>query len=233
MYMHKISEPSILYFGTPVVLITTTNSDGTYNIAPISSIFWLGWRAIIGISNFSNTTENLRRTGECVLNLPSIHQAAAVNHLALTTGSFPVPPGKAQKGYTYEADKFNRAQLTPVPSETVNPPRVAECPVQMEAVMEQWHGIADEDDQQRGRIVTMELRIQRVYLDEFILMEGNSNRVDPNKWRPLIMSFQQFYGLGEQVHNSTLSSISEDLYRSPDVDRAKTSVKAKNPLLKV
>ena len=233
MYMHKISEPSILYFGTPVVLITTTNSDGTYNIAPISSIFWLGWRAIIGISNFSKTTENLRRTGECVLNLPSIHQAAAVNHLALTTGSFPVPPGKAQKGYTYEADKFNRAQLTPVPSETVNPPRVAECPVQMEAVMEQWHGIADEDDQQRGRIVTMELRIQRIYLDEFILMEGNSNRVDPNKWRPLIMSFQQFYGLGEQVHSSTLSSIPEDLYRSPDIDRAKSSLKVINPLLKV
>jgi outer membrane protein insertion porin family len=33
--------------------------------------------------------------------------------------------------------------------------------------------------------------------------------------------FQQFYGLGEQIHDSTLSSIAEDLYRSPDVDRAK------------
>ncbi|SHE65676.1 hypothetical protein SAMN04488522_101831 [Pedobacter caeni] len=39
------------------------------------------------------------------------------------------------------------------------------------------------------------------------------------------MSFQQFYGLGEQVHVSTLSSISEDLYRSPDVERAKKSQK--------
>ncbi len=80
--MHHLSEPSILYFGTPVVLITTTNSDGTNNIAPISSIFWLGWRAIIGISTFSKTTDNIRRTGECVLNLPSIHQTAAVNRLA-------------------------------------------------------------------------------------------------------------------------------------------------------
>lgn len=219
--MHQSSEPSILYFGTPVVLVTTTNSDGTFNIAPISSIFWLGWRAIIGISNFSKTTENIRRTGECVLNLPSVHQAAAVNRLALTTGTFPVPAGKAQKGYTYEKEKFELAQLTPVPSETISPPRVAECPVQMEAVMEDLHGIARDDEKQQGRLVTIELRIQRVYLDEMIRMDGNPDRVDPDKWRPLIMSFQKFYGLGEQVHTSTLSSISEDLYRSPDVDRAK------------
>ena len=224
--MHHLSEPSILYFGTPVVLITTTNIDGTYNIAPISSIFWLGWRAIIGISAFSKTTENIRRTGECVLNLPSVQQAAAVNRLALTTSSFPVPAGKAQKGYVYAADKFTLAQLTPLPSATVNPARVAECPVQMEAVVESLHGIAEEDDQQRGRLVSIELRVQRVYLDESIVMKGNPNRVDPDKWRPLIMSFQQFYGLGQQVYPSTLSSVSEDLYRSPDVERAKLIIRS-------
>src|SRR2546423_12744688 len=47
----------------------------------------------------SRTTLNLRRTGECVLNLPSVRQAAAVNRLALTTGRNPVPPTKAQRGY--------------------------------------------------------------------------------------------------------------------------------------
>lgn len=231
--MHLLSEPSILYFGTPVVLITTTNPDGTNNLAPISSIFWLGWRAIIGISAFSKTTENIQRTGECVLNLPSVHQAAEVNRLALTTGTFPVPAGKAQKGYTYETDKFDLAQLTPVQSETVKLPRVAECPVQMEAVMENFHGLAEDDEQQRGRLITIELRVQRVYLDELILMEKNPNRVDPNKWKPLIMSFQQFYGLGEQVHVSKLSTIPEDLYRSPDVERAKKTTKVIKPLSEV
>lgn len=87
------------------------------------------------------------------------------------------------------ADKFKRAQFTPTPSETVNPPSVAECPVQMEAVVEALHRVAEDDEQQRGRIVTIELRIQHVCLDESILMEGNSKRVDPDKWRPLIMSF--------------------------------------------
>ena len=63
--MHKRSEPEILYFGTPVVLISTCNEDGTYNIAPISSVFWLGWRCVIGISAFSKTTENIKRNGYC------------------------------------------------------------------------------------------------------------------------------------------------------------------------
>ena len=37
-------EPSILYMGTPVILNSTENPDGTFNLAPISSVFWLGWR---------------------------------------------------------------------------------------------------------------------------------------------------------------------------------------------
>ena len=40
--MHVTSEPGILYFGTPVVLISSVNEDGTYNLAPMSSAFWLG-----------------------------------------------------------------------------------------------------------------------------------------------------------------------------------------------
>ena len=42
--MHVMSEPNILYFGTPVVVLSTVNEDGSYNLAPMSSVFWLGWR---------------------------------------------------------------------------------------------------------------------------------------------------------------------------------------------
>lgn len=52
--MHIKSYPSILYFGTPVVLISTKNPNGTDNLAPISSIFWLGWRCIIGLGASSH-----------------------------------------------------------------------------------------------------------------------------------------------------------------------------------
>lgn len=220
--MHVTAEPAILYFGTPVVLISTTNEDGSFNLAPMSSAFWLGWRCVIGLSGVSKTTQNLIRTRECVLNLPSDAQAEMVDRLALTTGSDPVPQGKLARGYRYEKEKFGLSGFDPVPSLTVAAPRARQCPVQMEAVVEAVHSLAAQDDVLRGRTVSFELRIQRVHLDPSILMDGQANRVDPDKWRPLIMSFQKFYGLAPaQAHGSTLASVPEALYRSPDVDRAR------------
>jgi hypothetical protein len=52
-------------------------------------------------------------------------------------------------------------------------------------------------------------------------MAGTVDRIDPDAWRPLIMSFQKFYGLGAQVHPSTLASIPEHLYRGKDLERAR------------
>jgi len=219
--MHLKSEPEILYFGTPVVLISTCNEDGSFNVAPISSIFWLGWRCIIGISAASKTTQNIIRNKSCTLNLPSVHEAGAVNRLALTTGSNPVPNGKKMKGYRHVKDKFGIANLTNTPSETITAPRINECPVQMEAKLQTIHPIAEDDENQNGKILTMEFRILRVYLDQTIIMKGSNNRVNPDKWKPLIMSFQKFYGLGDQVHSSKLSTIPEVLYHSPDMDKAR------------
>jgi len=100
--MHVTSEPAILYLGTPVVLISTTNADGSYNLTPMSSAFWLGWRCMLGLAAESKTTENMKGTGECVLNLPSVDLVAAVDRLARTTGSNPVPARKIQRGYRFE-----------------------------------------------------------------------------------------------------------------------------------
>ncbi len=219
--MHIKSEPAILYFGTPVVLISTVNEDGSFNLAPMSSVFWLGWRCMLGLGTASQTVQNIKRTGECVLNLPSVDQVSAVNLLARTTGRDPIPAGKLKKGYRYEREKFDLAGLTPIGSETVAAPRVKECPVHMEAKLVATHLVGNDEPMQAGNIVSFEMRIQRVYLDADILLEGHTNRVDPDKWRPLIMSFQQFYGLGEQVHPSTLAQIPESLYYSADIDRAK------------
>ncbi|MFC4118247.1 flavin reductase family protein [Nonomuraea zeae] len=208
-------EPNILYFGTPVVLISTSNEDGTANLAPMSSAFWLGWRAVLGLGARAKTSQNLLRTRECVLNLPSHDLADAVDRLALTTGSDPVPDRKHERGYRFVADKFGRAGLSAVPSETVTPPRVGECPVSMEAVVEAVHPIGD------GGVLSFEVRVQRVYVHDEIRMEGTSDRIDPDAWRPLIMSFQKLYGLGPQVHPSRLASIPERWYRSEDLERAR------------
>lgn len=216
------SEPAILYFGTPVALLSSTNVDGSANLAPMSSIFWLGWRAMLGLASGSQTAQNLLRHPEIVINLPSADMADNVDRLALTTGANPMPAYKEARGYRYEADKFSLARLSPATSHVVAPPRVREAPVQLEARVEAWHPLANEDDAMRGKILVFETRIVRVHLDEAILIDGEPNRVDPDKWRPLIMSFQKLYGLGPQVRPSTLASIPEHVYRSADVDKARS-----------
>ncbi len=221
--MHQIANPSILYFGTPVVLISTVNEDGTFNLAPISSAFWLGYRCMIGIAASSKTTENLLRNRECVLNLPSVDQADAVDRLALTTGSNPVPPGKLSRGYRFEPDKFELAGFTPEEADLVGAPVVRECPVQLEAAFVSMHPLAAETGIQNIRTLALELRILRVHLDSHILKDDGRDHVDPNKWRPLIMSFQEFYGLGPRIRPSALAEIPERLYRNTDTEMAYNS----------
>ena len=209
-------EPAILYFGTPVVLIGTTNEDGSFNLAPMSSARWVGWRCMLGLARNSKTTENMIRTGECVLNLPSAALVGAVDRLARTTGSDPVPQGKVWRGYRHEKDKFALSGLTAQVGETVAAPRALECPVQIEAKLAHVHEMAQEDAVWRGNIVAIEVRVTRVHAHSGVMMDGEPNRIDPDKWRPLIMSFQQFYGLTpEKLQRSELGQIPESKYRPP------------------
>ncbi|KQV75988.1 flavin reductase [Aeromicrobium sp. Root344] len=203
---HTVIDPAILYFGTPVVLLTSVNPDGSSNIMPMSSAFWLGHTGVLGIGARSQTAANLRRNLGCVLNLPSVDLATEVDRLALTTGRQDVPAAKAERGYRYEPDKFGRAGLTPLPSETVRAQRIAECPVNLEAHVVDLGPIGE-------GTVMFEVQVERVHVHDTIRMPGTDHRIDPDRWRPLIMSFQQFYGLGERVHPSRLASIDEELYR--------------------
>jgi flavin reductase (DIM6/NTAB) family NADH-FMN oxidoreductase RutF len=214
--IHRVAEPAILYFGTPVVLIGTSNEDGSPNLSPMSSAWWLGDRCMLGLDLSSKTPANMQRTGECVLNLPSSDMVAAVDKLARTTGSNPVPQLKLRRGYRFEPDKFGLAGLTMLAGETVAAPRVAECPVQLEAKVEGLHQMAQSNPIVRGHLAAIEVKITRIHLDERILMAGDENRIDPDKWRPLIMSFQQFYGLTPgKLQRSELGQIPEAMYRLP------------------
>jgi flavin reductase (DIM6/NTAB) family NADH-FMN oxidoreductase RutF len=199
--MHKTIEPTILYFGTPVALISTLNPDGSPNLAPMSSAWWLGWSCMLGLGQMGQTSDNLIRTRECVINLPSVDQVTHVDRLALTTGKNPVPEKKRQWGYRYEPDKFGTAGLTPVTSDTVAPPRVKDCPVQMEGVVHDFRSFG-----KNVRANAFEVHIVKLHVDEGLLM-GDPARphIDPVRWRPLIMSFSRFFGLGDEVHPSRLA----------------------------
>ena len=211
--MHHPIEPAILYFGTPVVLVSTRNADGSANLAPMSSAWWLGWNCVLGFGARSQTPQNLLRTGECVLNLPSVDLVSAVDRLAKTTGSDPVPPHKMAMGYRHERDKFACAGLTPDAALDVSPPRVRECPIQLEARLAGVHPLAAHIAADAGKLVAIEVTIVRVHVHDDVRLAGHPNRVDPDRWRPLMMSFQQFHGLGPRVHPSRLAEIDEEIYR--------------------
>lgn len=198
--MHKTIDPTILYFGTPVALISTLNPDGSPNLAPMSSAWWLGWSCMLGLGQMGQTSDNLIRTRECVINLPSEDLVTCVDRLALTTAKNPVPDKKRQWGYRHEPDKFSIAGFTAMQSDTVGPPRVGECPVQMEGIVHDFRPF--------GKNVSanvFEVHIVKLHVDEELLTGDDRPHIDPVRWRPLIMSFCRFFGLGGEVHPSRLA----------------------------
>ena len=75
---HLSVEPAILYLGTPVVLVSSLNENGSPNLAPMSSAFWLGWRCMLGFEAVSKTPNNIIRT------VGRIAQEAGVKTLVLS-----------------------------------------------------------------------------------------------------------------------------------------------------
>ena len=194
-------EPKILYFGTPVALISSLNDDGTTNLAPMSSFWALGWTLMLGLLDETKTAENFARHPECVINLPSEDLVTHVDRLALTTAKNPVPDRKREWGYRHESDKFGLAGFTPVKSEAVAPPRVGECAVQMEGIVHDFRPFG-----KNVRANAFEVHIVKLHVDEKLLVGAQSRpHIDPVSWRPLIMSFCRFFGLGGEVHPSRLA----------------------------
>ncbi|OGM50090.1 hypothetical protein ABOM_001255 [Aspergillus bombycis] len=199
-------SPPIFYWGTPVVLITTENEDGTSNIAPMSSAWWLGNRCMLGLGAISQTTINLIRTKQCVLNLASDNMAAAVNALARTTGSKEVSTATEGNGYLY----FKRMNGYKY----------------MEAELKRVYEMM-QDAEMKG-FIALEVQVLRTHVHENIRMAGHANRIDPDKWHPLIMSFQELYGLSrKKTSPSILAKINEEGYRpfSNPVDEEVTTEK--------
>jgi flavin reductase (DIM6/NTAB) family NADH-FMN oxidoreductase RutF len=193
-------EPKILYFGTPVALISSLDEDGTTNLAPMSSFWALGWTIVLGILDDTKTRENLSRHAECVVNLPSPEMWEQVESLAPLTGKDPVPEEKA-KQFHFVKDKFSPAALSTVASEVVKPLRAAECPVQREARVTKLHPLSGEKLTALGGGVAAEVEVLRVHVREDFIQQGNY--IDPAKWSPLIYNFRHYFRLADQELGKT------------------------------
>jgi flavin reductase (DIM6/NTAB) family NADH-FMN oxidoreductase RutF len=155
----------------PVALVSTMDKQGVANLAPFS--FFCGVGSVpptvlfcpalrpgvsTGTAEPKDTLRNVEETGEFVINVVSEAIAAAAN-----ASSAEAPP---------QVDEFVLSGLTPIASEAVRPPRVAESPAQMECKLLQiiYTGHAPGS----GVIVLGE--VVRFHLREDLV---NNFRVDP------------------------------------------------------
>lgn len=119
----------------PIALVSTIDRAGVRNLAPFSFFNGVGsnpptvlfcptLRAVEELRDGKkDTLRNVEETGEFVVNVVSDAISAAAN-----ATSAEVPP---------EVDEFELSGLTPISSEVVRAPRVAESPAQMECKLMQ------------------------------------------------------------------------------------------------
>ena len=193
----------VLYFGTPVALITTVSPDGSSNISPISSAWALGERYMLGLGAQGQALANLERVGELVINLPSPDLVQGVEAIAPTTGRTPVPIEKSS-GYRHEPDKWTLGGFTPVSSQKVAPQRIGECPVQIEARVAQIIPIDG------GSAMAVEAEVLHVHVHESILRTHGPDRIDTDKWQPLYYSFRHYFAQGAHVGAKFRASLLDD-----------------------
>jgi flavin reductase (DIM6/NTAB) family NADH-FMN oxidoreductase RutF len=116
----------------PIGWISTRNAEGQYNLAPYS--FFNAFAYIPPIIGFASTgakdtLRNVRQTGEFVWNLATKPLAAQMNQTSATVPS--------------HVSEFELAGLTPIASNLVAAPRVAQSPVAFECKVTQILQLTD------------------------------------------------------------------------------------------
>ncbi len=154
----------------PIAFVSTLDEQGRDNLAPYSffNAFSSNPPIVVFSSNrrgSNNTTkdtlENIRKSGECVINAVNY---AMVRQMAVASVEFPL-----------EVSEFEKTGLTPLASDLVAPPRVAESPAHMECKVKDIITLGDKGG--AGHLIICE--IVRMHIDKEVL--GERNRIDPDK----------------------------------------------------
>jgi len=170
------------------------------NLAPMSSAWWLGWTCMLGLGQMGQTSENLIRTGECVINLPSEGLVAQVDRLAMTTGRDPVPEKNWRGGTGMRRTSWRRGADAGDFGIRGSATR-AGVPCTDGGIVNHHRPF--------GKNVSanvFEVHITRLHVDDALLTgDGPRPHIDPERWKPLMMSFCRFFGLAGEVHPSRLA----------------------------
>jgi len=156
----------------PVVLISTISKEGVRNAAPwgcvtpilrpLDEILIVSWIK-------RDTLDNIRQTGEFVVNVPSIDMVEEV-----TTCAKPFPP---------QVDEFDEAKLIPRPSTKVKPPGIEGCLSWMECTLSE-EILREKFSLIIGKVVHLEVD------DRFFNEMGE---MDLEKAKPMCMIVEQRY----------------------------------------
>ena len=161
----------------PIAFVSTVDAAGIRNLAPFSyftacssnpPVVCFCTAVRTGPRPYKDTLLNVEATGEFVVNIVSEEFAEQMNLC-----SADVPP---------EIDEFELSRLTPIASDLVNPPRVAESNVQMECRLHQIIRVSDKPD---GGILVLG-EVLRFHVLESLLNDkmGDQNggyKIDPDK----------------------------------------------------
>ncbi len=163
-------------YPTPAALISCVAADGRPNIIALGEVFnvSLAKPPIVGISVRKATYSHglIASSREFVINFPTPALMRQTELCGSTTGR--------------ATDKFAAAGLTAVPSSTVRPPLIAECPVNLECRVIDLRETGDHD--------LFLAEVLFAHADEEILDAGG--RVLPERLQPLIF-MSNFGGPGE------------------------------------
>ena len=157
----------------PIAFVSTVSAQGVRNLAPFS--FFTGVSANPPVIAFSptvrptdgrqkDTLNNIEATREFVVNIVSEEFAEKMN---ICSGEYPP-----------EVDEFEVSGLTPVASDLVKPPRVAESKVNMECRLVQVVRVSEKP--LGGSIVLGE--IVRFHIEDALFEDF---RIDPDKLRAI------------------------------------------------
>jgi flavin reductase (DIM6/NTAB) family NADH-FMN oxidoreductase RutF len=118
----------IWIFPKLITIITTLDKEGKVNAAPYSHIMQYDVmhknpRMMVGLRNESHTFQNIRDTGEFVINCPS---ADYLDDMMETARFWPAG-----------VNELEHTSFTPIPSIKVKPPSIDECPQIMECTVDE------------------------------------------------------------------------------------------------
>ena len=154
----------------PIAFASTISADGHHNLAPFSffNVFSANPPILVfspARSGRTNTTKdtfnNVKEVKEVVINIVNYNM---VHQMSLA--SSPFPPN---------IDEFDKTGFTKLASETIQPYRVAEAPVQFECVVNEVVELGQNGG--AGNLVICE--VKRIHIDEDILDEDG--KIDQKK----------------------------------------------------